>query len=171
MTGLADVTTHTISVVVDSANYSGSVNDVTYTFQITVQHCVVSVMTIPAISNQAYIINSGANTLNFSAATWSSLACNYAVTHTATYVLNAAPIAEPGWLTFSEASRSFSINTTSQLDAGVYTITVTASIPQPSEASGVKTVSTSFDLNVTTNDCNLTSFIPRVIPNVSNKVG
>jgi hypothetical protein len=32
---------------------------------------------------------------------------------------------------------------------GLYTITVTASIPQPSQASGLKMVSTSFDLNVT----------------------
>jgi hypothetical protein len=49
-------------------------------------------MAIPAISNQAYILFTGATTFNFSAATWSSLACNYAVTYTATYVINAASI-------------------------------------------------------------------------------
>ena len=43
-------------------------------------------MSIPAISNADYIINSGLIPLNFSAATWSSLACNYAVTYTAAVV-------------------------------------------------------------------------------------
>jgi len=50
-------------------------------------------MSIPAISNADYLLFSGATTLNFSAATWSSLACTYAATYTAAYVLNALPIA------------------------------------------------------------------------------
>ena len=50
-------------------------------------------MSMPAISNADYTIKSGLTPLNFSAANWSSLACNYTVTYTAVVVLNAAPIA------------------------------------------------------------------------------
>ena len=92
LTTLANIGMQTISVVVDSADYPTSVVDAIYTFTLDVQHCVVSVMTIPAISNTSYSINSGVITFNFSAANWSNLACNYAVTYTATYVLNAASI-------------------------------------------------------------------------------
>jgi len=52
---------------------------------------------------------------------------------------------------------------------GIYTITVTATIPQPSVASGFKSVSTSFDLDMI-DGCLATSFVPRIIPNVSTRV-
>jgi hypothetical protein len=126
-------------------------------------------MSIPAISNTSYSISSGATTLYFNAATWSSLACNYVVKYNATYVLNTITINEPTWLTFTEASRSFLVETSSVSDAGVYTITVTASIPQPSDGSGVKTVSESFTLAVI-NECSLTLFEARVIPDVTTRV-
>jgi hypothetical protein len=86
-------------------------------------------MSIPTISNTSYTINSGNTTLNFGAAIWSSLACNYAVTYSATYVLNTVTIGKPTWLTFTEVSLSFTVNASSVSDVGVYTITVTASIP------------------------------------------
>ena len=126
-------------------------------------------MTISAISNTSYSINSGVITFNFSAANWSSLACNYAVTYTATYK-NAASnnIGKPEWLMFNGASRSFSINTTSQSDVGVYTITVIAYSPQPSE-SGFLSVSTSFDLDVQ-NDCIQTALVDKDINDMTVKV-
>jgi hypothetical protein len=52
---------------------------------------------------------------------------------------------------------------------GIYTITVMASIPQPSEASGVKTVSTSFDLDVQ-NDCIQTALVDKDINDMTVKV-
>ena len=52
---------------------------------------------------------------------------------------------------------------------GIYTITVTATIPQPSETSGFKSVSASFDIDMI-DSCISTEFVPRIIPNVSTRV-
>jgi hypothetical protein len=144
LTTQADVGLHTISVLVDSSDYPENVIDATYTFTLDVQHCVVTVMSIPTILDTSHTLNSGPTPLSFSAATWSNNACNYAVTYTATYILSTNTIAEPNWITFIGGSRSFTLNAISQSSVGVYTITVTASIPQPSDASGLKEVSTSF---------------------------
>jgi len=104
LTTQADVGLHTISVLVDSSDYPANVIDVTYTFTLNVQHCVVTVMSIPTILDTSHTLNSGPTPLSFSAATWSNFACNYAVTYTAAYVLNTETITQPSWLTFSGAN-------------------------------------------------------------------
>jgi len=48
---------------------------------------------------------------------------------------------------------------------GVYIIEVTASIPQPSDVSGVKTAAATYELNVI-NDCEFTTFVNESIPDV-----
>ena len=57
LTILADVGPHTISVLVSSLDYPVSVAAVTYTFALDVQHCVATVMTLPAIANVAFTLN------------------------------------------------------------------------------------------------------------------
>jgi len=61
---------------------------------------------------------------------------------------------------FDDTTRTFGISATLPTDLGVYDIIVTASIPQPSDASGVKTVSEQFVLTVV-KDCPSTTWIAR----------
>jgi accessory gene regulator protein AgrB len=61
---------------------------------------------------------------------------------------------------------SISYNALYQNDIANYMITVMASIPQPSLAAGVKFVTSSFVLNVVS-DCNFTTLINRIIPDIS----
>lgn len=48
---------------------------------------------------------------------------------------------------------------------GVYTVEVTAAIPQPSDISGVKTVAVTYTLTVI-DDCEFTNFVDQPIPDV-----
>ena len=57
LTVQADVGLHTISVLVSSLDYPASVAAVTYTFALDVQHCVATVMSLPAIANVAFTLN------------------------------------------------------------------------------------------------------------------
>jgi hypothetical protein len=140
LTSASNVGLHTISIQATSTLYPGSVTAKTYTFVLDIQHCVVSTMTLAAIPDVLYYLNQGALAVPFTAVRWSSLACQYTATYTASYAKVGSTITQPAWITFTPASLTFSVNSISALDLGVYDITLTATIPQPSDVSGVKTV-------------------------------
>jgi hypothetical protein len=75
----------------------------------------------------------------------------------------------PSFITFNATSRTFDVYATLPAAIGVYNITVTASIPQPSDTSGVKTVSQAFVLTVG-NDCLSTILNDLTISDMTVKV-
>jgi hypothetical protein len=75
----------------------------------------------------------------------------------------------PGFITFNATSRTFDVFATLPAAIGVYDITVTASIPQPSDTSGVKTVSQAFVLTIG-NDCLSTILNDLTISDMTVKV-
>jgi len=110
-------------------------------------------MGIPAVSNQTHRINDNPIPIVFSPATWSDLVCLYDVTYTLSFVLNSVSISQPSFIAFDALTRTITATATLPAHMGVYTVTVTASIPQPSlGVGGTKQVSTSFVLDVL-NDC------------------
>jgi len=56
--------------------------------------------------------------------------------------MNGSSIAEPTYLTF--AGLNFALNTADPLNMGEYLVTVTATVPQPSDPNGSISVATSF---------------------------
>lgn len=77
LTVVADVGLHTITISVDSLEYSTTVATKTYTFTLDIQHCVVNTMSIPAILDVTHAINDAPLPIVFAAATWSDLPCSY----------------------------------------------------------------------------------------------
>jgi hypothetical protein len=75
----------------------------------------------------------------------------------------------PGFITFNATSRTFDVYATLPAAIGAYDITVTASIPQPSDTSGVKTVSQTFKLTVV-GDCATTNLIDMPINDMTIQV-
>jgi len=129
LTTATDVGTHVVQVKADSLDYPADVADVTYSFTLVVQHCVVNTFTINSIPDQSYVVNAPSLSFNFDFGVWSNLACTYNVAHTPTYKKNGVSIAPPGWIVFSPLSKSFSVSTNSLANVGDYEITVTATIP------------------------------------------
>jgi hypothetical protein len=62
------------------------------------------------------------------------------------------------------------VNSANKLDAGIYSITLSAQIPQPSDPSGIKSVSTSFLLTVEFG-CDNTVFDDRALADMTVLVG
>jgi hypothetical protein len=126
-----------ITVRATSTLYPGSVFTVDYKMTFTVSFCATSTFAIPAIPNMDFIIAQGSTDHSYIDATFSNLACLYTVTHTASYDLFGLSIPKPSFITFLPASSKFTVNSISPIDLGVYTLTVTATIPQPSVAAGI----------------------------------
>jgi hypothetical protein len=99
LTTQADVGNHTITLKVDSLEYSGTVTSGFYTFVLTVSPCVVNTYTIASIPDSTYIINQGAMTINFSPGLWSNLACLYTQMHTASIKVNNTTVS-PTFISF-----------------------------------------------------------------------
>jgi hypothetical protein len=157
-------------VLCDSATYPTLVADRILTFDVTINHCVVNTMTIPANAAVTHAINDAPLPIVFAAATWSNLLCLYQVTYTLTFELNTAPISQPSFIAFTEATRTITASATLPSHIGVYNVIITATIPQPSlGAGGTKVVTTNFSLTVT-NDCASTSLVDLSITNMSFKV-
>lgn len=153
-------------MLIDSTLNPGLIDDLIYTFVIDVQHCVVNVMDLPAIASVEHIIKQGVQSHFFLPATFSDLACEYDLTYTIESIkVGGSSNPQPTWMTFDGPTQSFTFNAADPSDVKVYSITVTASIPQPSDPSGVKTVSKTFDLTVLS-DCVLTTFVQEVIPEI-----
>lgn len=129
LTTSADAGLKTISVKATSVNFPGTVASRTYTFTLDIQHCVVSTFTIPTITAVTHVVNQGLASNTFSPAVQSSLACLYVPTYTDAYVLSGSSISRPSWVTFNGATRTISFNSIQLADVGIYTITVTATIP------------------------------------------
>lgn len=132
----------------------------------TVSFCATSVFTIPAIPDMNFIVAQGATDQTYSNASFSNLACPYTITHTASYMLLGSTIPKPAFITFTPASSKFTINSTAPADLGVYTITVTATIPQPSLAAGTLSVAASFVLTIG-KDCFTTTWIDHPISDMT----
>jgi hypothetical protein len=97
LTTVADVGPITISVLVDSLDFPAQVADVTYSFVLDVQHCVVNSFILPQISDLSYVIRQGDLAVNLQPATWTNLACIYTSTYSITSVSGAAS-SVPTWL-------------------------------------------------------------------------
>ena len=86
------------------------------------------------------------------------------------YVLLGLPITQPVWFLFDALNSAFTINSSSQADVGIYTITTTVSIPQVNPSTSVNwTTNFSFTLTVI-DDCTLTTFADKTITDMSMKV-
>lgn len=89
--------------------------------------------------------------------------CNYIQTHS----WLGAPVT-PTFVDFDEVAKTFTVETIS--DVGIYTVTLTATIPQPSLGTGgILQTSTTFTLTVV-HECSITSLNDRTIANMFVKV-
>jgi hypothetical protein len=82
-----------------------------------------------SISNFSYMITSGNFVTNNFLATQTSLGCNFPITYTDSYILGVTSVTRPAFVTLDATNRLFSINSILKAHVGVYTVTVTASIP------------------------------------------
>ena len=73
------------------------------------------------------------------------------------------------WLTVNGIDKTLTINATSPLDIGLYNLTLTATIPQPSDASGIKQTSVNFQVSISSG-CETTEFVSRSIIEMLTKV-
>jgi hypothetical protein len=73
------------------------------------------------------------------------------------------------WLTMNGTNKTFTINATSPLDIGLYNLTLTATIPQPSDASGIKQTSVNFSVSISSG-CETTQFVARSFTEMLTKV-
>jgi hypothetical protein len=170
LTLASDVGANTITINCASLDYPALVIARQYQFVLQVNHCTVNTFTIAAIGNKTMQVNDPVVLWPFSAAVMSSNLCLYTITYTSTYVLNAATITQPAFISFDPSIYTFSFNPTLPVHVGVFTITVTASIPDPMNgAVATKTVSTSFTLTVNT-DCGLTTMVGMTINNMTINV-
>lgn len=128
---------------------------VTYTFSLTLQACTATTISLNAVPNQSFAINSGANLFTHDALVLSNLACNVPKT----YSLSFTPIGQPVFLAYNTATRTFSVNATLPSHIGNYVIRITGSVAQP------LSISTQFTLTIT-NDCAQTSLIDMSVPDV-----
>jgi len=113
LTTFADCGVKPVTVNVVSLLWPASVSSKSYTFNLTIQQCLATTMTLPSIANFAYAINSGLVQMSFNKAVWSNFACNYPDTYI--YVVEQPPgsaIANPTWLGFDGAAREFSFDAT-----------------------------------------------------------
>lgn len=92
-------------------------------------------------------INTGPTDHPFGAAAFTNLDCNYSISYTVKYVLNGVEVT-PAFIVFDAINRKLTVSATNPGDPGNYIVTVTATIPQPSEPSGDLKVSTAFILKV-----------------------
>jgi hypothetical protein len=85
------------------------------------------------------------------------------VTYSATYALAGATIAQPPFIVFDAVNRKFTASTNNPADRGLYTLTVKASVPNPTVGPSATTLtSTSFTLKVGL-DCDLSTMVDRTI--------
>lgn len=165
-----DVGLQTITVQVKSDVYTVvEVLPVLYTFKIDIKHCTVNTMTIGTISDVKYFVNDLEKQIAFAAPVWSDLACVLTVTYTATYVKDGQTISKPAFITFDGVNHNFKVQTDSGLNVGVYQITLKASIPQPTDPSGEKFVSTAFTLTVESN-CGATQLVDMTVSAMTVKL-
>lgn len=80
-----------------STDYPGTVAVQNYAFTVIVQHCVVSIMSLPVIPLVVKPINMGPASTVFSPATWSNLNCLYTASYSATYAKAGVSIPAPYW--------------------------------------------------------------------------
>lgn len=168
LTSDADAMTHTVRIKVQSADYP-ILASVTYSLSLVVSHCVVNTFSIAPIPAQTYLVNDPVLSIPFSFGVWSNAACTYNEAHTPTYNRAGSPIAPPVWITFSTVTKTFTVSTNQLANVGNYSVTLTATIPQPSLAAGTLSVSTTFALDII-DDCTLTVINPRVFNDMSVQV-
>jgi hypothetical protein len=108
-------------------------------------------------------------TVSFLDAYWSDLNCVYQVTYNASYLKGGSVIAAP-FIVLNGATKTFSISPTLGSEVGLYSIILTASIPNPSAgAAAIKTASTSFKLIVNDN-CGSTTLIDKTFNDMTVNV-
>ena len=124
----ADYGTHTFTLTVNSLNFSGTVTQKTYNFNVIVSCAVTGLSITSQVSDTTYTLNQG--TLLTAAFTIVQNAlCNYPFTYTQTFTKNGSSISQPSWITFDSATQKFSMTITAPADVGIYTITSIATIP------------------------------------------
>jgi len=92
LTTIADAGTHVLSLNCGSIAYPADVAPQTYTFTITVQHCVVNTFTISSITDVNYALFQGSLDVPYTSAVFSNLACQYQITHTASFAVGGVPV-------------------------------------------------------------------------------
>jgi hypothetical protein len=162
--------THLMTLKVDNLLFPASVTQAVYTFVVDLQACVVNNFNFATtIADFTYMLSSLSMSSAAATASQSNLNCLFPITYSATYALLGSPIPEPACIQFNPAARTFTVNTQSKSDVGVYSIIVTATIPQVLAPGG--TISTSFTLLVTIeSDCKLSTITDRLINDMTCQI-
>jgi hypothetical protein len=147
-----------MSLTVNSQNFSGSVTQQAYNFDVIIA-CAVTRLTITSkVSDTIYTLNQG-TLLTDPFTVVQDAACEFVFTYSQTFIKDGSSISQPTWIAFNSATQTLSMSIINPADIGVYTITSTATIPQD-DGNGVnRNISFSFTLTVIAPDpCKTASF-------------
>jgi hypothetical protein len=161
---------HTMTLTVDSLVFPSLVTTAVYTFVLDLQACVVNDFVFAQqIASFTYMLTDAQVTTPAFLATQSNLNCLFPITYAVAYSKNGIPIAEPTAIPFNPVANTFSVFTWNKLDPGLYSIVVSASIPQILLPGGTLTITFTFDVTIES-DCKLSVINDRVINNMTAEI-
>ena len=120
---MGDIGTTTFSLIVNSANFSGSIAPLTYTFDVVIACSVVQLNFASQASSLTYTLNDpAASTVAYTGQQLND-DCQLPFTYSVTYA-HTMP-----FVTHDPAARTFYIQTAAVADVGLHSITVAVEIP------------------------------------------
>lgn len=161
-----DLGVHPYTLIVNERDWSSTVNQQTYSFNVIIV-CTVSSLTITSkAADEYYILNQGLITTNPLSITQTD-ACVFPFTYTHTYTKDGSSITKPAWLNFDNAMTTYSFSISAPLDVGVYVVTATSEIPQVDPGTGVNRITVSSFIITVVSDCTITSLTDKVITDMT----
>jgi hypothetical protein len=161
----ADVGTINVNIDCDSANWPLQVVNKQLTWPVTVSECKATTISMITIADVTRTVNEGPATFVFNPPLLSNNACLFDATYSDSYVLSGSSIARPLFISFNGLTRTITIDPIIGQHVGVYTVTITATLPQP--APNIAT--SSFTLTVIP-ECSLTSLQSRSINDMTVRI-
>jgi len=156
-----------MTLTVDNLLFPGQVTQAVYTFVLDLQACVVNDFVFAStISSFTYRLTSPPVTPPSFLATQSNLNCLFPTTYTAIYKQGGLVVPKPASINFDLASRTFTVSASNKADVGIYTVDVTATIPQILQPSGTLSTLHSFDVTIES-DCLDSVINDRVVDDMS----
>lgn len=161
---------HTMTLTVNNALFPTLVAQAVYTFVLDLKACVVNDFVFAQqITSFSYMLTDPLVTTSAFLATQSNLNCLFPITYAASFQKDGLAIPPPTAITYNPATRNFSVFTWSKLDPGVFTMTVTASIPQILLPGGILTISLNFDVTIIS-DCTIATINNRVVNDMLTQI-
>lgn len=142
-----------------------------YTFVLDLKACeVVDFVFVNPVTTFSYMITDSKVTTQPVLATLSNLNCLFPITYVTTYKRENVSITEPSYLARDLVTNEFNVETSLKADLGLYTVDVSASIPQVLLPGGIKTITFTFDVTIES-DCKISVIDDRAINYMETIIG